>query len=251
MTETDAWGNEPLERPRYHMGMLLAADDFGCEQTYHRRAHAAFVRAVHGAGTVCGLAVRPTDPPSREVAVDSGLAIDGLGRQMIVPDVQTLALGDLGGSGGDTVRVVAIRFVEVPTGHVPVRPEVDVREATEPSRVVESFELFLASVRVLDAHDRRSPRATPPVSGEELHAWLVDRAIEPCRQAVDVDAGLPLAVVTVPPAGSITSDHIDNTVRPIVLTVDLVAQLGAELQRTSSPNWWRRLRDAIGHSARR
>lgn len=245
MTETDAWrdGPEALERVNFFSGMMLTSEDLRCEQSYHRRKHAAFVRAVHGAGTVCGLAVRPTDPPGREIVVDSGLAVDRLGREIIVPSSQTFAPDDDRRPGVGRRLAVALGYAEVAIDPVPVPAAPDADEGTEPSRIRESFELFLTDVRGPAPARRRAPDRL--VGGVGLHSLLVERAIEPCSHASGPE--LLLAVITVPASGSITSEHIDNTVRPIVLTDDLVEVLLSELdRRRPSSSRWSRFRGVSG-----
>lgn len=72
----------PPERVNYATGVLLDADDFGDEQSYHRGRLAAALRALAGFGTIAGLRVRPPagDDAERELRVEPGLAIDRFGR---------------------------------------------------------------------------------------------------------------------------------------------------------------------------
>ena len=122
MSDADSWceGLVGFERPRYFDGKLLAVDDFRQEQTYHRHKHAAHTRAVHGNGTVCGLAVRPTDPPSRDLVVEAGIAVDCCGREIVVPSPQTLCLDEARAGGAAGQLVVALRFAEVASDPAPV-----------------------------------------------------------------------------------------------------------------------------------
>ena len=71
-------------RPRYFSGQLLTAEDFEAEQSYLLRGRRSDNRQLHGWGVVCGLGVRPSG--SGGVTVEPGLAIDGLGREIVVPD---------------------------------------------------------------------------------------------------------------------------------------------------------------------
>ena len=81
----------PLERLRYHYGQLLGAEDFSTEQRYfllRRRLHNAL---LHGVGTVIGLRVverEGLDPDANTLMLDCepGMAIDALGREVIVPE---------------------------------------------------------------------------------------------------------------------------------------------------------------------
>jgi hypothetical protein len=76
-----------LKAPRrvnYFAGRLLSAEDFETEQSYWLGKHRSHSRHLHGSGVVCGLGVRPSG--SGGVTVEPGLAIDGLGRQIVVPE---------------------------------------------------------------------------------------------------------------------------------------------------------------------
>ena len=85
----DPLTRQPLgERPVYATGMLLDAQDFLDEQTYHRGQLARALGAVAGSGTLAGLRVqhRPeTATGPEEIQVNAGLALDRLGRLIELP----------------------------------------------------------------------------------------------------------------------------------------------------------------------
>ena len=97
---SDPLMRQPLgERPVYATGMLLDAQDFLDEQTYHRSQLARALSAVAGSGTLAGLRVehRPavdTGPDERpeEIQVNAGLAVDRLGRLIELPRPACLRL---------------------------------------------------------------------------------------------------------------------------------------------------------------
>ncbi len=72
----------PLERNRYFYGKLLTVRDFELEQTYMNNKRRLINRAVLGAGVVCGLGVTQADDYT--LLVESGLALDYLGREIVV-----------------------------------------------------------------------------------------------------------------------------------------------------------------------
>lgn len=97
-TTADPLVQQPLaERPVYATGMLLDAQDFLDEQTYHRGRLARALAFVAGGGTLAGLRVghapavdaedADDDNPARpeEVRVEAGLAVDRLGRLIELP----------------------------------------------------------------------------------------------------------------------------------------------------------------------
>jgi len=72
----------PPERVNYATGVLLAAEDFRDEQTYHRARLARLLSGLAGFGTLAGLRVIPPEAADaeRELHVAPGLAIDRFGR---------------------------------------------------------------------------------------------------------------------------------------------------------------------------
>jgi hypothetical protein len=100
----DATLDRPLRRVAYEAGMLLGLEATREEQDYHRRRLTRALYWLHGAGTVAGLRVSidpETDPdgdPDRDrrvrILVGPGVAIDGLGRELLVHETHCLDLGD-------------------------------------------------------------------------------------------------------------------------------------------------------------
>lgn len=101
-TTADPISRQPLaERPVYATGMLLDAQDFQDEQTYHRGRLARALVYVAGGGTLAGLRVahqpaveaseggpgEDDDVAARpeEIRVEAGLAVDRLGRLIELP----------------------------------------------------------------------------------------------------------------------------------------------------------------------
>jgi hypothetical protein len=92
MSEDDPLYAQPLsERPVYATGMLLDAQDFADEQTYHRVQLARAMAFLAGGGTLAGLRVtqRPAttgaDAVPEEIRVEPGVAVDRLGRLIELP----------------------------------------------------------------------------------------------------------------------------------------------------------------------
>jgi hypothetical protein len=79
---------DPLEQPfaaervNYATGVLLQAEDFRDEQTYHRGRLAMALRHLVGFGTIAGLAVRApiAEDNELEMHVEPGIALDRYGR---------------------------------------------------------------------------------------------------------------------------------------------------------------------------
>src|SRR4051812_40120577 len=83
------------DRVFYATGVLLDAEDFLDEQTYHRGRLARALAYLDGSGTVAGLRVevRPaSEDPDEELVIHPGLAIDRIGRLIEVPSARCLRL---------------------------------------------------------------------------------------------------------------------------------------------------------------
>ena len=105
------------ERPSYATGMLLDADDFAAEQTYHRGRLARALAQLAGGGTMAGLRVVyqsrvEAGPGARpeEIRVEPGVAVDRLGRLIELPRPACLRLQrwfEMQAADGDVLRTAA------------------------------------------------------------------------------------------------------------------------------------------------
>jgi hypothetical protein len=156
------------DRPNYAFGVMLDARDFTDEQTYHRARLARALQAVHGAGTIAGLAVAAAAPTAatdlqpahdEELQVAPGYAVDGLGRLVEIGTRHCISLARwwqalssdalTGAFRADTGAVVAdlfVRFVACGRGRTPAFAygPADALDATVYARVRDGFELRLA-----------------------------------------------------------------------------------------------------------
>ncbi|HEX4947616.1 MAG TPA: hypothetical protein VFZ34_13180 [Blastocatellia bacterium] len=187
----------PPERVHYATGMLLDAEDFRAEQTYHRAQLARALGLMNGSGTIAGLNVTwrkaaPNQP--EEIHVEAGVAIDSLGRLIVVSRPRCLRLGEwfdehaevdqrenrdhlkqaffpdveVAQFAGDTLTtakvtgVVANLFLRLQTcerGKSPVfaTGPFDTLDAVEPSRLREEPELKLVLVKTIQPTARTLP----------------------------------------------------------------------------------------------
>lgn len=111
------------ERASYATGMLLDAQDFADEQTYHRGRLARALALLGGGGTIGGLEVKHRPAQGRqpeEIEVSPGAAIDALGRLIELQRPACLRLaawfdGEKKRDGGDTLQLATLgglnRFV--------------------------------------------------------------------------------------------------------------------------------------------
>ncbi|MBO0749318.1 MAG: hypothetical protein J2O44_02660 [Porphyrobacter sp.] len=82
------------ERVNYATGVMLQADDFEAEQTYHRGRLAQLACYLLGSGTLAGLKVVPPadDDNLLELQVTPGVAIDRFGRLIEISAAQCIRL---------------------------------------------------------------------------------------------------------------------------------------------------------------
>lgn len=74
------------KRNNYFYGQLLDVRQFELEAEYHNYKRWLLNRLVGGCGVVCGLDVKPVDSPEGAIVITPGFAIDGHGREIIVPE---------------------------------------------------------------------------------------------------------------------------------------------------------------------
>ncbi len=72
----------PFERNRYYAGKMLTTADFQAEQAYFNNKRRFINRLMCGSGIVCGFGVFSLDDLS--VLIESGVAIDDLGREIVM-----------------------------------------------------------------------------------------------------------------------------------------------------------------------
>lgn len=152
------------DRVYYASGVMLSADDFIAEQTYHRGRLARALRHLGGFGTVVGLNVSvvaaAAGHPDETVEVTPGLAIDRVGRVIEVPRRACLRLQrwfdepDLhltagfkpgGALDGNIVVDLFVSFHECERGRTPAFASgpFDALDATTPSRLRDAYKLDL------------------------------------------------------------------------------------------------------------
>src|SRR5262245_8887734 len=75
----------PRERNKYFYGRLLAEDDFQREQTYLNSKRWMLNRLLEGEGVVSGLDLAVDAAHPGHVLLNAGMALDGWGREIVVP----------------------------------------------------------------------------------------------------------------------------------------------------------------------
>lgn len=140
----------PFERNRYYPGKMLTSADFQAEQNYHINKERFFNGLMYGQGIICGMGVFSLDDQS--ILIESGAAIDGSGRDVIIDSSAVRKLSAIDGFDtltGDIARL-KVRFKEQDVHSVySVNHKEDDKEY-EYNRISESYELFLQDKNEFD-----------------------------------------------------------------------------------------------------
>ncbi len=78
--------NNNFKSVRYFHGMLITEKDFREEQLYHNRKRKLSNRMLHGWGVVCGLEIKPVKCSISKISINSGMALDCAGNEIVVCD---------------------------------------------------------------------------------------------------------------------------------------------------------------------
>ena len=135
----------PFERNRYYSGKMLTSSDFQAEQTYFNNKRRFINSLMYGSGVVCGFGVFSLDDLS--VLIESGVAVDGMGREIIMESSVVKKLSAVEGfeSLHSNMASLCLRYKEDPVHAVyTMNPGTggDGREY-EYNRISENFQLFL------------------------------------------------------------------------------------------------------------
>ncbi|MDY3819303.1 MAG: hypothetical protein SO019_09630 [Lachnospiraceae bacterium] len=133
----------PFERNRYYAGKMLTSADFQAEQTYFNNKRRFVNNLMYGSGIVCGCGVFSLDDLS--ILVESGVAIDGLGREIVVDSsvVKKLSAVD----GFEQLRTnrasLCLRYKENEVHAVYAVNQQESDREYEYNRISEGYQLFL------------------------------------------------------------------------------------------------------------
>lgn len=133
----------PFERNRYYAGKMLTSSDFLAEQTYFNNKRRFINNLMYGSGIVCGCGVFSLDDLS--ILVESGVAIDELGREIVIESSVVKKLSAV--EGFDALKTnevsLCLQYVEEPVHSVYAINQTSSDKEYEYNRISEGFKLFL------------------------------------------------------------------------------------------------------------
>ncbi len=139
----------PFERNRYYAGKMLTSSDFQAEQTYFNNKRRFINQLMYGPGVICGCGVFSLDDLS--ILVESGAALDGLGREIVIDSSIVKKLSAI--DGFEQLKTedacLCVRYKEDPIHMVYTMNQGTGEEDQEYeyNRVSESYQLFLMDCR--------------------------------------------------------------------------------------------------------
>ena len=222
LTETRGAVLETPKRNNFFYGKLMDVDKFDLEQQYFNNKRLLINRLVIGHGVVCGLDISP-GAGAGEIIVHAGVAIDGLGREIVVTEDRTVNVENVTDDAGEVVGEVTGNIVDVCLDYaessadpVPVLvADCGGSGECKHSTMCENFRILV--------RDTQEALAAPPSCAfphfpippdDTLHSILCDWISQACPVTTG-DQCIHLARVTLPESGS--SMAIDAcTGRPLV-----------------------------------
>lgn len=231
------------QRNNYFFGKLMDQAQFEKEQRYFRGQQALINRFILGAGVVCGLDIVIDPDDENRILVQSGLALDGLGRQVVVENAVSAdphqPTNESGQPEGDPLAEgtveICLAYAEMATDQVPVMvPDCETNGNCAPSTISEGFRLL---VRPVEGDPLPPPTCQmgefPWPANGALYALLCERSRTPCPE-VPEDPCVPLGRVTLP----LAENSIDACAgRPLVygnaVLYELILCLAAQINLLS------------------
>ena len=221
-SKCDVCATPYFERNNYYYGKQFTVRDLIQEQSYFNEKRHLVNRMVLGWGVVCGLDVR-WEPEKRAFIVDTGMALDCCGHEIIVCEPQRVEFKDPDDHGrtayeppaGERKFVLCLEHDECKAEPVSLQPiGCDDQERTEYNRVRDGFRLRIKKwedacpkqpyddIACLDRfkHDVGAEDATRECETETLHHYLCHRLKERCPECEGCDC-VVLATIYVKATG--------------------------------------------------
>jgi len=136
----------PFERNRYFYGKLLTVRDFESEQKYFNDKRRLLNRLLFGSGVLAGMQVVAVD--DKTITVENGVALDYIGREIVIPSPITLKLSMIDGFTNNEYKKNVYLYVAYDEkGREPVHSvgnsSVRGDEVGEYNRYLESYRLYV------------------------------------------------------------------------------------------------------------
>jgi hypothetical protein len=206
----------PLQRNKYFFGKLLTQRDMEAEQNYLNNKRRLLNALIHGSGVVCGMSVVKVDGVT--VAVESGFALDGLGRELAMDKPVIKPLFEIEGFDGDMgiAKHVYLCAEYAETLCEPMHALTDgTLDENRFGRIEEGVRLYLR----YDGSEDIGPNGTDTLEhilerGERARLYLAKIHLTRWGDAYEIDAVEPLPFnqkISLPSAKETSSSTLDIT----------------------------------------
>jgi hypothetical protein len=168
-----------VQRPRFYEGQVLGAADLTAGLEYARSQEARHDRVVHTWGIADGLTLATAQQPGYvTVSVSAGLALDGTGREVLVPDAVQLDEKLFASSNVAVADATALYPVLIAGADTPALPGMTTQRCSpqQASRTVESYKLsFGAPGAELALSAQTAPAIDQGAGGgvNQLRWWIL------------------------------------------------------------------------------
>jgi hypothetical protein len=191
------------ERINYFYGLLLDADRLRREQSYFNQKRWLLNRVALGYGVVCGLEITADSTNPAALTLTAGIAIDGNGCEIYVPQAIAIDVSQLTDDSGKIVGpspsgqplLVSLAYAEKAIDPVPVL----VADCEHPGNCAPASiqEGFVVLVRLASGAPPPPPPSTPLPAGAALRTMLANMVVA-CSVSPVTDPSVPLARQTLP-----------------------------------------------------
>ena len=218
----------PFERTNFFYGLLLDAERLQNDHAFFNGKRWLLNRLALGSGVLCGLGVRSVAGPSTAWFIDTGIAIDALGREIVVaeslPFNPAQPTDDMGRPSGGPLAAgtveICLAYSEVPTNPVPVLvPDCDGDGECAASVIREGVIVLVRKAGAVPPTDGCALPAFPVPPAAGLHDALVQRLKSGCPKP-PADACVPIARIDL---AAQTVDEVAG--RPVVYSNRVLYEL--------------------------
>lgn len=232
---------QPPRRNRYFYGKLIDAPHLALEQDYVRGSDAQLANLVLGAGVLCGLNVTAVASGSEVgVRVSAGVALDGWGRRIVVPDDVDIVPLKVTNDGGEPSGldmpvppqlVVKLRYRAYQAELMSVLAADTGNENTEAGQWIESYQIDVRAGAVDPTGLACTEGALDLIRAGDLTGALAALAQGACAEPSE-DPCIALATLTVSDDGDLTVDALKPhaLVPTNLMLMQIVACLAARIE---------------------
>ena len=157
-----------FERNNYFFGKLMTVRDFFAEQHYFNEKRWLINRMINGWGVVCGLNVCLKENTTDTIIITPGLAIDCLGREILICEPQEVSLNDVvppfepSSENINTNNLaICLEYFDCKTEPVNIPPiDCSKRERGEFNRIRDSFKIrvkYSSEVKIAEPYGKYCP----------------------------------------------------------------------------------------------